>query len=256
MIKRMIRKVVLNAFEKAGLSLQKSLPAFLDSDFRAAYTELQPFTMVDWSGALSVWDAVEHIARNNIEGDFVECGVWRGGTSLLAHRKMMDCGLTDRKLYLYDTFQGMSDPTENDVDLGGGVAAQRMSSERKVENSINVWAYASREDVENNIREFAGHEFAGDPDHFKLVEGKVEDTIPAVMPDSIAILRLDTDWYESTKHELEHLYDKLNKGGVLLIDDYGVWKGCRKAVDEFFADKEEKPYFVMTAKGGLAGVKP
>jgi hypothetical protein len=66
--------------------------------------------------------------------------------------------------------------------------------------------------------------------------GKVEDTIPADIPEKIALLRLDTDWYESTKHELIHLFPRLQKGGVLIIDDYGFWKGARKAVDEYFAE--------------------
>ena len=251
MIKRIVRKAILRALNSTGFSLQRTIPAFVDSEFKTTYEDLQHLTMVDWSGALSVWQAVEHVARNNIEGDFVECGVWRGGTSLLAHKRMTDCGLADRNLYLYDTFQGMSDPTSDDVDIGGAIASQRMVTERKKANTINVWAYATKEDVENNI-----NTVAGSSERFRLVEGKVEDTIPSIVPDTISVLRLDTDWYESTKHELVHLYDRLSVGGVLLIDDYGVWTGCKKAVDEYFETVDKKPYFVMTAKGGLAGVKP
>lgn len=198
-----------------------------------------------------MWEAIEYVARNKISGDFVECGVWRGGLSILAHRKMMDCGLNDRKLFLYDTFEGMSTPTSEDLDLSGRKAFDRMEREAKRENKINVWAYASEADVRSNINLFTQA-----PESFILVKGKVEDTIPATIPDSIAILRLDTDWYESTKHELMHLYNRLSSGGVILIDDYGVWQGCRLAVDEFFSDIPNRPYFVYTDKGGLAGIKP
>ena len=126
-----------------GLACSDQSPLFLDPEFKITYEDLQYLTMVDWSGALSVWQAVEHVARNNIKGDFVECGVWRGGTSLLAHKRMIDCGLVDRNLYLYDTFQGMSDPTNGDVDIGGAVASQRMMTESKKANALNVWAYAT-----------------------------------------------------------------------------------------------------------------
>jgi O-methyltransferase len=72
--------------------------------------------------------------------------------------------------------------------------------------------------------------------HF--VQGKVEQTIPETIPSSIALLRLDTDWYESTYHELVHLFPKLVTGGVLIIDDYGHWQGARKAVDQYFAEQK------------------
>ena len=78
--------------------------------------------------------------------------------------------------------------------------------------------------------------------HF--VQGRVEETIPASAPDSISLLRLDTDWYESTKHELVHLFPRLSPSGVIIIDDYGHWKGCRKAVDEYF-DTGDHPQLLL-----------
>ena len=79
------------------------------------------------------------------------------------------------------------------------------------------------------------------PERIHFVRGPVEETLPAGAPDEIALLRLDTDWYESTRHELEHLYPRLAAGGVLLVDDYGHWEGARKAVDEYFADHGDRP---------------
>jgi hypothetical protein len=83
----------------------------------------------------------------------------------------------------------------------------------------------------------------------------VQDTIPAQAPERIAILRLDTDWYDSTRHELEHLYDRLESGGVLLIDDYGYWQGARQAVDEFLEARNTRMLLLPMASGRVA-VKP
>jgi len=109
-------------------------------------------------------------------------------------------------------------PTEKDRDYNGISAETQLSTQKK---GTGVWCEASIEDVQANMS------FTGYPsDRIHYVQGMVENTIPANMPDKIALLRLDTDWYASTKHELEHLYPLLEKGGVLLIDDYGHWQGA------------------------------
>jgi O-methyltransferase len=113
-----------------------------------------------------------------------------------------------------------------------------------------MWAIASLDDVKAG---FSSVDYPSERVHF--VEGKVEDTIPAQAPDEIAILRLDTDWYESTRHELTHLYRRLAPGGVLIIDDYGTWKGSKDATDEFVAETGEPLLFVRTGRG-RAAVKP
>ena len=101
--------------------------------------------------------------------------------------------------------------------------------------SGRVWAYGSLDEVRRNLGS------TGYPDQYiSFIEGKVEDTIPTNVPDRISLLRLDTDWYESTRHELQHLYPRLSPGGVLIIDDYGQWAGARKAVDEYVEDKKLK----------------
>ena len=134
-----------------------------------------------------------------------------------------------RDLYLFDTFAGMTTPTDNDVDYSGTPAMGRYAESMATDH--NEWCYASLEDVRANM---ASTEYPGDKCHF--VKGNVLETLPSGGPDQIAILRLDTDWYESTLHELKHLYPKLSTGGVLIIDDYGHWRGCQKAVDEYFAE--------------------
>jgi hypothetical protein len=140
-----------------------------------------------------------------------------------------------KDFYLYDTFDGMSDPTENDISPKGQRADLLLKNLPKNEEN-HIWAFAPIEKVRRNV------ESLGYPtEKIKFIKGKVEDTIPQTIPDQIALLRLDTDWYESTKHELIHLYPLLAPGGVLILDDYGYWAGARKAVDEFFETLAVKP---------------
>jgi elongation factor P hydroxylase len=93
-------------------------------------------------------------------------------------------------------------------------------------------------------------------DRVHLVQGLVEETLPAQAPESIALLRLDTDWYKSTLHELEHLYPRLVRGGVLLIDDFGYWQGARQATEEYFARHPPAPLLVAVDQTGRVGVRP
>ena len=158
-------------------------------------------------------------------------------------------GATDRELYLFDTFAGMSEPTERDVHLRKSGAAAAAILEHESRDS-RTWAIASLDDVRDG---FSSVDYPSERVHF--VEGKVEDTIPGQAPEEIAILRLDTDWYESTRHELTHLYQRLAPGGVLIIDDYGTWKGSKDATDEFVAETGEPLLFVRTGRG-RAAVKP
>ena len=155
----------------------------------------------------------------------------------------------NRDLWLYDTFEGMPAPDENDFSKRSG-PAQKKFDDVKISDSASDWCRATLDDVQANIR-IAN--YPADKIHF--IKGKVEDTIPAQMPNSIALLRLDTDWYASTKHELEHLFPLLIPGGVLIIDDYGHWEGCRKAVDEYFAAQAKKPLLVRVDYTGRVAIK-
>jgi hypothetical protein len=156
-------------------------------------------------------------------------------------------GETDRELHLFDTFEGMPPPTEEDVRLGGPPAAELLATRPK---TAKVWAIADLDDVR------AGMAQAGYPaERIHYHPGLVEDTIPAGAPERIALLRLDTDWYASTRHELEHLYDRVPAGGVVIIDDYDYWDGSRKAVDEFIARTGARLLLAPMGSGRIA-VKP
>ncbi len=135
---------------------------------------------------------------------------------------------TDRELYLFDTFAGMPPPGQWDVRYTGERASDIL--ENPVERE-RVLASASLDEVRGNVLR-GGY----DPGCVRFVQGLVEDTIPDQAPERIALLRLDTDWYQSTRHELVHLYPRLSRGGVLIVDDYGCWLGARRAVDEYIEE--------------------
>jgi O-methyltransferase len=189
--------------------------------WRQTLEQVEPYTMVfpERTGALI--QAVERVVARDIPGSIVECGVWRGGSSMAAALTLLRLG-EDRDLYLFDTFEGMPKPSDVDVDYSGRAELPRW-------DPANRRARASIADVREAMRS------TGYPlERVSFVKGLVEDTIPIQAPERIAVLRLDTDWYASTRHELEHLYPRLSPGGVLIIDDYGHYVGARKAVDEYF----------------------
>ncbi len=202
-------------------------------DFESLHKEIwsavNKNTMTSKERIFGLIEAVKYVLKNNIEGDIVECGVWKGGSMMAIAKTLISENDTSKRLYLYDTFDGMSEPTEEDMDMQNRTAAQLLSKSDK--ETSHVWAYSALEHVRKSMGQ------TNYPSsNIEYVKGKVEDTIPKTIPEKISLLRLDTDWYESTKHELEHLFPRLQKGGVLIIDDYGFWKGSRKACDEYFAN--------------------
>lgn len=196
-----------------------------DVAFLELFAQVRKYSMTDKSAMYALYTAARYLVDSNIPGDFVECGVWRGGSALLAGLVLQHRGIRDRSLYLYDTFEGMSAPTEVDVDMNGHSAAAFIQTYR----DENGWCYASLEDVRAIFQE-QRFDF-----ETRLIKGDVAETLAAARPTKIALLRLDTDWYASTKAELEQLYPRLSVGGVLIVDDYGHWAGARRAVDEYFS---------------------
>ena len=148
---------------------------------------------------------------------------------LVAHR-LLALGRSDRDLYLFDTYEGLPRPDEaKDVDVWGNRAIDGWLP-RQTGDESSHWAEASLEDVRANILSTGYPE-----ERLHFVKGMVERTIPEAAPNDIALLRLDTDWYASTKHEMEHLFPRLARNGILIIDDYGHFEGARQAVDEYIS---------------------
>lgn len=215
-----------------------------------AYVHENNLTMTSPQRAFTTLMACKHVVERNIPGDFVECGVWRGGNSLIAASVFRLYGAR-RRTFLFDTFEGMTEPTEKDRRAAdGNPAMEEFLNSRRA--SHNEWCYASLQDVERN---FAQAGLVGDDIVF--VKGDVSETLAqeAILPQTISVLRLDTDWYESTKQELEVLYPRLSIGGVLIIDDYGHWAGAKQATDEYFQRHNNRPFLQYTDYTGRAAVK-
>jgi len=236
-------RFVDQAARKVGLQISRlssgetRLPIEASAQDAELINSLKGFTMTSSERLWSLINAVRHVVDNQIPGDLVECGVWRGGSVMAMARELSSLGVSDRRIWLYDTFAGMTDPTSFDVEAGSGMTAANMLSSTEVADGDNVWCVAGLQDVSANVRS-TGYPF----ENFTFVEGDVSKTLKSDFPDSISLLRLDTDWYESTRTELEVLYPRLSVGGVCIFDDYGHWQGARKAVDEYFAGLGHRPY--------------
>jgi len=193
--------------------------------------------------------ACRHVVEHGIDGDFVECGVWRGGNSVIA-AGVFTAMKTDRSAWLFDTFAGMTAPTEADVNFRGEVAEGKFRASQR--SGYNDWCYAPLEEVTANFKKVGLLS-----DRIKFIKGDVTQTLAdsGRLPERISVLRLDTDWYESTKAELEVLYPRLSTGGILIIDDYGHWGAARKAVDEYFA-QHARPFLQYIDHTARIAVKP
>ncbi|MGY3605908.1 MULTISPECIES: TylF/MycF/NovP-related O-methyltransferase [unclassified Bradyrhizobium] len=210
--------------EKTGLS-------DTEPEFRTLVERVRTFSMTSVERMYALYNATRYVQQAEIPGSIVECGVWRGGSMMVVAHTLLSMGCTDRDLYLFDTYEGLPRPDEKkDVDLWGNRAIDGWLS-RQTNDDGSYWAEASIEDVRANLLS------TGYPEaklHF--IKGLVERTVPRYAPDAISLLRLDTDWYVSTKHEMDHLFPRLAYKGILIVDDYGHFKGARQAVDEYIAE--------------------
>jgi O-methyltransferase len=232
LIKRALRRMIFNQkFDgRTVFNIKWYEKHFPDMPYEDAVL-IHRFDHLTLTGSVrqaSLLQAIRYLNDRAIGGDIVECGVWRGGVMLLA-KALCEGSPLSRNFYLFDTFAGMSEPTDADITRDGRSAVGLYDQYRKPTHS--EWCYASLEDVRENFRTNGLLDSS-----VMFVKGKVEETLrdPKNLPKSIALLRLDTDFYESTKTELEVLYPRLVPGGVLIIDDYGHWQGARKATDEYF----------------------
>ena len=221
--------------ERAFAELSANDMATIDAADRRIVELALPNTMTGVLRLLGLVSAVRYVAGRGLEGAFAECGVWRGGSVIAMIETLKDLGVGDREIYLYDTFEGMTEPTAEDVSPMDGAAADAWEESGGRPYKEFFHGDAFNEDLVRENVLATGYP----PELLHFVRGPVEETIPGTTPDRLALLRLDTDWYESTKHELEHLYPRLATGGVLIVDDYGHWEGCRRAVDEYFAGSAE-----------------
>jgi hypothetical protein len=207
----------------------KVIPPDYDPEIVELFRSIEPYTLTSHERVLALRNAVRYLVKADIPGAIVECGVWRGGSMLAIARTLVDLGVTNRDLYLFDTFETMPPPGEHDIDVWGGKVADTFDQAL----ASPGYAYIPQDEIKQLMLA------TGYPEsRLHFVKGMVEDTLPDAAPPSIALCRLDTDWYESTAHELRHLYPRLSPGGVLLIDDYGHLMGCKRAVDEYIEEHD------------------
>lgn len=214
------------------------------------YIYNEKITMVGLPRMVSNVLATKYILDNTISGDFVECGVWKGGSILLV-KMILEEYKSNKNVWLFDTFKGMTEPTEIDRSPRGILAIEKFNRSKNEDH--NEWCFSPVEEVRNN---FTKAQVNMNECHF--IEGDVFETLPKYKNEisEISFLRLDTDWYESTKIEMEQLYPLLVSRGVLIVDDFGHWEGSRKAVEEYFQKHEQyKPLLNLIDLVGRVGIK-
>lgn len=232
---QLVKRIVqIFGFEVVRLRAEEHYLPDVAPVFVEIYKKVRPYTMTSQERIISLCEAVKYVQDNHIDGDIVECGVWKGGSMMAVAETLSMTGDMCRNLYLFDTFEGMPPPIENDVDITG-VTAKNLLHHSDQERDESVWCRATLDIVKNAL---GNTNYPNENIHY--IKGMIENTIPYSAPDKIALLRLDTDWYESTKHGMEHLFPRLSKGGVLIIDDYGHWQGARKAVEEYIENNDIK----------------
>jgi hypothetical protein len=251
-IRGLIRKT---GWELVKGSVWNNLLFGIPTDYDPAHTEtfskVKEYTMTNSERVVALCNAIDYLTKNNIEGDIVECGIWKGGSTMAAIDTLLRHNSTERDIYLYDTFEGMPAPSKHDVKKGGHHGAG-MSAEELYKNSNPddiIWCISTLDEVKQNIGKFDYP-----PDKIHYVKGMVEDTIPQTIPQKIALLRLDTNFYESTQHELKYLYPLMVPGGVIIMNDYGEWAGARKAIDEYIEANNIKILLNRIDKTGRVAV--
>ncbi len=198
---------------------------------REIIAAVRPYTLTTPERMMALREAVCYLEAAGIAGPILECGAWRGGSMMVVAMTLLELGCSDRDLYLFDTFDHMPEPDEVDVHLSGRPAGEHFDVSRFDPGADPVYSHLPFEQVRANL---LGTGYPAERLHF--VRGMVEDTIPSEAPERIALCRLDTDWYSSTRHEMRHLYPRLEGDGVLIVDDYGEFLGSRQAVDEELAE--------------------
>ncbi len=243
-----LKVIARKAFHAVGYQVVPLFAPDMEKEFRIMYQECKDYTGSLTERMYALYQAIRYIVGNKITGDVVECGVWKGGSMMLCALALKALGETQRQIYMYDTYTGMSEPTGKDINLKGERAIDRWRKSQRKDH--NEWLFAPLEEVKEAMYS------TGYPnENIFFVKGKVEDTIPKIIPREIALLRLDTDWYESTYHELLHLFPRLSPNGVLILDDYGHHKGAREAVDKYIKENGVKILLTRIDYTGRMAIK-
>jgi hypothetical protein len=231
-------------------SKEKKIPYDIENEFIEIFKKCRGFTMTSIERMYALYLSTKYVVNHNISGDIVECGVWRGGSMMLCALTLLNMDNREKKIFLYDTFEGMPKPTDKDIRAKDKKKAYELLTHTDIEIRKSFACISSEDEVKKNL-----YSIKYPKENLEFIKGKVEDTIPRVIPEKISILRLDTDWFSSTYHELCYLFPKLSTDGVIIIDDYGYWKGARDATDKYFKENNIKILLNRIDQTGRIGIK-
>lgn len=212
-----------------------NFPEITDPDFWELFDVAKPYSMLAVTGFYNLYQSMRYLARNNVPGELVECGALFGGACIFMALLRSSLGIPDRTIHVFDTFAGFP---EGSVDRRRGIFSK------------GPRYHSFYEAVVANFERTCG------TTGIEFHVGPVEQTLPAFEPRALALLRLDTDFYESTRIEFDRLYPALSSGGVLIIDDYGWYEGARRATDEFLGSCASVPLLIRVDGGIWSGTKP
>lgn len=219
-----LRKKISRKWKTFWDLLRKTpLKDFLHFSRLRLYAKVRPYTMVGPPRLSNVFHLAQKVDQMKLPGALVECGVWKGGCSAV----MATASHPSRPLWLFDSFEGLPEPTAED-----GKDADEYSGHASEGNLKTIGRCVGPLET---VKKLFFEEMKIPRERVHLVQGWFQDTLPVKKEElgSIALLRLDGDWYESTKVCLENLYDQVVPGGFIILDDYHWWEGCKKATDEF-----------------------
>ena len=233
-----------------------------ETDARLAIGRVRSRTMVAYPSLLSLWAQIRHCERNGVPGAYVECGVWKGGVGGLMALANIAYGETRRPIHLFDIYDDICEP---DPAVDGARALKeverfagrsRSSLSGKMQPVSGVYNHLGGPGDADAVQHFVAEELGYGADFTCVHKGWFEDTVPVTKTGPIAILRLDGDWYASTKVCLDHLYDAVVPGGFVIVDDYGTYEGCQTAVDEFLAKQPDQPFLSYVTADVRYWIKP
>lgn len=238
----MLRKIINNVLMFFGYKISRKIQKkMLSKKFLENYNKSKNLSSFNLEFFLFLELSLDYLfKRNRIEGDVVECGVFKGANCRFICDYLKSINYENINIFLYDTFEGMPCASSNDINIftkkNYNFYLKKMQKNNEVDN------FYKYENIENVKKLLFQTNYNKNKIHF--IKGLVEETIPKTIPNKISLLILDTDYYDSTKHELQHLYPLVEKGGIIIIDDYGTWSGVKKAVDEYFDNLNDFKSFI------------
>lgn len=246
-----LKKLIKNNqfYEKLRFWKGIAFKDFFNLEKLRLFKKVYPYTMSGYKRLSNIYELSKKIEEEKIKGSFVECGVWKGGSAAIMAYLANKTG-SSRKIWLFDSFEGLPEPTEADGIIAKSYAENRAGGKLLTINKC----VGSLEDVEKIFFQI----LKINPNNIVIKKGWFQDTLQKERKNigPIAILRLDGDWYESTKCCLDNLYDNVMSGGYIIIDDYGHWEGAKKALEQFFIDRNIKPNLIKVDYTAIYFKKP